>query len=97
MKKDRTSRYRKVSQYSEDGRRYVGTRPLIEFPENSGDDFHTLIEGERLDQVAWRYYKDSRLWWVIAEANGILNPLNLKAGKRLRIPSQGQILRKVAN
>ena len=37
-------------------------------------------DGDRLDNVAFRYYGDETLWWVIAQANGlgkgrtILNP-----------------------
>ena len=44
------------------------------------DKFTFPIDGERLDNVAFRYYGDASLWWVIAEANNlgkgrtILNP-----------------------
>jgi len=44
------------------------------------DKFTFPIDGERLDNVAFRYYGDASLWWVIAQANNlgkgrtILNP-----------------------
>lgn len=54
----------------------------------SNDDvFIFPVDGERLDNVAFRYYKDASLWWVIAKANGlgkgrtVLNP-NI----RIRVP-----------
>ena len=41
---------------------------------------HVVVEGERLDQLAYRYYRDNRLWWVIADANDVgdtlLNPFS---------------------
>ena len=48
-------------------------------------------DGDRLDNLAFRHYKDASLWWIIAKANGlgkgrtILNP-NFK----IRIPGNLQ-------
>jgi len=42
---------------------------------------------ERLDMLAYRYYGDSRSWWIIAAANNIgKGSLMVKAGTQLRIP-----------
>ena len=34
----------------------------------------------RLDLIAWKYYKDVNLWWVIAEIHNISNPFEVKTG-----------------
>lgn len=95
MKTTRTSRYKNTSVYYEDGYKYLGTRTLIALPKSEKDDYHILEEDQRIDQVAWKYYRDSRLWWIIAEVNSILNPLSIPKGKKLRIPSYSNVLRKV--
>ena len=43
-------------------------------------------EGDRLDNLAHKYYSDNNLWWVIAKANGIKGKSALKPGENLRIP-----------
>jgi hypothetical protein len=62
-----------------------GQRVLIStlYPTISLSDSDRFIypkDGERLDGVAFRFYNDASLWWVLAQANGlgkgrtILNP-----------------------
>ena len=52
-----------------------------------------LQEGRRLDHVAFDYYQDARLWWIIAAASGIGWWLQCPPGTRLTIPTDlGQIL-----
>lgn len=53
------------------------------------DDVYIITEtGDRLDTLAYQYYKDQTLWWIIATANNIHNaPLGIKDGTILRIPS----------
>ena len=49
-------------------------------PLSDEDKFVRPLDGERLDNLAFKHYKDQTLWWVIAQANGlgkgrtILNP-----------------------
>ena len=51
-----------------------------QIPISDEDQFIYPKDGDRLDNVAYRYYNDETLWWVIAQANGlgkgrtILNP-----------------------
>jgi hypothetical protein len=47
---------------------------------------HEYIAGERLDEIAFRYYGNSALWRVIAAFNGIIDPNNIPPGQILRIP-----------
>jgi hypothetical protein len=47
----------------------------------------TLIEGERLDILAGKYYGNGNLWWVIAAASGIGWGIQAPPGTNLRIPT----------
>tara|TARA_R110002012_G_scaffold176458_1_gene341350 strand:+ start:1908 stop:2204 length:297 start_codon:yes stop_codon:yes gene_type:complete len=54
------------------------------------DKVHTVIEGERLDTISYKYYGDSKFWWAIADTNDIkdtlINPFQLTSGTKLLIP-----------
>jgi hypothetical protein len=56
--------------------------------ERSIDDIYIRARlGDRLDQLAYEYYNDVSLWWIIAEANGIgKGTLAVPTGKQIRIP-----------
>ena len=43
-------------------------------------------QGDRLDQLAWRYYGDSSGWRWIAYANDLIDPLSVEPGRLLKIP-----------
>ena len=47
----------------------------------------TVIEGETLPSIAWSEYHDAALWRTLAEANGIDDPLRLRSGVTLLVPS----------
>jgi hypothetical protein len=50
--------------------------------------YHEYIEGERLDQLAWKYYQRPSFWWLIPEYNPEIEDFtNIKPGTLLRIPS----------
>lgn len=51
------------------------------------DLFINTVRGERLDNLAFKYYSDASLWWVIAKANNINGKPVLPAGQVIRIPS----------
>jgi nucleoid-associated protein YgaU len=57
-------------------------------PPTPGVFEHVVMDGERLDQLASRFYGDPRKYWLILDANPEeLNPLLLlRPGHRLRIP-----------
>ena len=45
-------------------------------------------EGDRLDMLAFEYYDDEKLWWVLAEANKLgKGNLEVPPGMRVRIPA----------
>lgn len=69
------------------GKRYKKTikYPIIE--KNQNDIYIVGMQGDRLDNIANKYYKDSRLWWIIATANDIgKGSLSVPIGVQIRIP-----------
>ena len=54
----------------------------------SGNDIYVVTElGDRLDTLAYQFYQDQTLWWIIASANNIHNAVfALPEGTQLRIP-----------
>ena len=52
----------------------------------SNDDFYVITQaGDRLDNLAFRFYNNPHLWWFIARVNN-LKTMNVPAGTSLRIP-----------
>jgi nucleoid-associated protein YgaU len=47
---------------------------------------HRVQPGETLDRISARYYGDSTRWRVLASANGLEDPLAIRAGALLDIP-----------
>lgn len=51
------------------------------------DKIHIVVEGENLTQIAFKYYKDSKYWWVLADVNEIHNPFEpLETSRNIIIP-----------
>jgi hypothetical protein len=51
-----------------------------------GGETHQQKQGERLDQIAYDYYRNPAGWRLLAIANDIDHPLRLDAGRMLRVP-----------
>lgn len=57
------------------------------FREQSTDYYIVTKQLDRMDLIAYDYYGDETLWWVIQRANNLpLGSLHIKAGTRVRIP-----------
>lgn len=69
-----------------DGKRVFRTTRYPKIPMKYDDLYIIANETDYLDTLADRYYKDSTLWWVIAQANGIKATLKAPTGMQLRIP-----------
>lgn len=48
---------------------------------------HVVVSGERVDQIAARYYGESEYYWIVCLANEIMFPLDISPGDKLRIPT----------
>lgn len=56
------------------------------------DIYIEAIAMDRLDSLAFMYYDDVTLWWVIAQANGIgKGTMNVEPGQIIRIPNSERI------
>ena len=70
-----------------DGRRVYRSKVFPMIPLRYDDIYVASETGDRLDTLAYQYYDDASLWWIIASANNIHNaPFGLTDGTILRIP-----------
>ena len=58
----------------------------LEVLESNEDLYFISQAGDRLDNLAYRFYGNPQFWWYIARING-LNTMNVPAGISLRIPA----------
>lgn len=78
------------------GTRYYRPTIVPNIPLSDNDLFIYPKFGERLDTLAFKFYKDSNLWWVIAKANELTGgTLVVDSEKQIRIP--GNISRILEN
>ena len=85
------SRYAGCILYRDSDGDSFGFRQRIDTSPRPDDRFHTVIDGDRLDLLAYHYLGDVRLWWVICDYNEIFLPLELEVGLVLRIPSEERV------
>lgn len=65
----------------------VVTRPVFESPENRCPGrFYTVQEGDTLEALARRFYRDPLHWRTLARVNDIRDPRKLRAGKVIWVP-----------
>ncbi|HMS82447.1 MAG TPA: hypothetical protein PKD12_02205 [Nitrospira sp.] len=67
----KSSRYKKLEDVvvvDRDGKRSA-SKALRLIPEVDGEFLHTVEETDRLDHLAYKYYKQPRKWWRICDAN----------------------------
>ena len=85
------NRYDTINILKDNGRRFKSTTklPIIE-PQNS--DIYIIGQvGDRLDNLAHKYYNRPSYWWIIARANNIgKGDLTVPVGKQIRIPQNIQ-------
>lgn len=84
------SRYERVATHDiKDTRDRVIIYKRIRFiPDTPAIQQHTVVQGERLDLIAHRYYRDPELFWRICDSNKAMLPDELVAetGRQILIP-----------
>ena len=72
-----------------EGKRYWKQKFYPNVPLSETDDYVITTIGDRLDSLAYSYYHDSTLWWVISMANNNATKGSLfpEPGTQLRIPT----------
>ena len=72
---------------NKDGKRVFKPTLYPQIPIRDSDVFIYPKFGDRLDNLAHKYYGDVSLWWIIAKANGLDSAhIGLEMDKQIRIP-----------
>ena len=83
-------RYKETStKKDKSGKTVYTTTYYPTIPIEDNDQFILSKDGDRLDSLAFRYFGDTNLWWIISKANGIKGGIGIEAGTLFRIPSNG--------
>lgn len=71
-----------------DGVEFWEIMDLPVYRPRNDDIRHSIIDGDRIDLLSYKYYQDPGLGWVILWANDIeIAPLEIITGMTLLIPS----------
>ena len=66
------SRYQNnLTKKNKEGKVVYQSRIYAKIPLSDNDVYVATETGDRLDSLAYEYYGDSTLWWIIASANNI--------------------------
>lgn len=85
--------------FTRDGKQFLVLRKPLNLSEDNTDTLVTIRDDltKRLDLISQKAYGTPQLWWVIAEFNGIRDPLfDIRAGQILRIPNIDRVLKSIA-
>jgi len=82
-------RYINVDQFKKwDGKNVFKTTYYPDIPVSDDDIYIVSNETDYLDTLAYKYYKDPTLWFIIALANNIgKGRMSIEPGIQLRIPT----------
>ena len=80
------ARYNNTSKKTINKKQYYETTIYNEVPKRNSDVYFIAQEGDRCDNLAYRFYGNISLWWYIAKVNS-LTTNNIPAGTSLRIPA----------
>ena len=76
-----------TKQKLKDGRVVYTSKINTKIPKSDNDTYIVTQTGDRLDTLAYQFYGDSSLWYIIASANNIHDPsFAVEDGTTLRIP-----------
>ena len=83
------ARYENTKKPRKNKKSYYATTIYKKVEEKNSDSYFIAQEGDRCDNLAVRFYGDSKLWWFIARTNN-LTTNNIPAGTSIRIPATTQ-------
>ena len=70
----------------------VATKPASA-PAAPASTSYTIKSGDTLSTIAGEFYKDTRKWKAIADANPGIDPSRLKVGQVIKVPAEGGVAR----
>ena len=87
------SRYWNYKVYKDDTNIYFENPKYIDVPEHEDDQYFMVTQKyvDRIDLIAAKFYNNVILWWVIAKANHLTNPMSIPIDTILRIPAQATL------
>jgi len=86
------SRYENSKVYKHNNAFYIGSRKILKKKEFDDNIIHVVRDGERLELIAYNYWKMPEWWYIICDWNDIFNPfLALEPGTILVLPSFSRI------
>jgi hypothetical protein len=88
------SRYKHTKiKIGSNGKRVFKPTMYPKIPIRDSDIFIYPKFGDRLDNLAQKYYGDVSLWWIIAKANNLdAAHIGLEMDKQIRIPMQTDLI-----
>jgi hypothetical protein len=74
--------------YTLSGKPYYRRKNYPQIPYSDSDVYVITTIGDRLDTIAYSYYNNAELWWVISVANNNITKGSMfpEPGTQLRIP-----------
>ena len=82
-----SNRYNKSKLFQDqNGTQYLNRIEYPKIPIRDSDIFIRGVFGETFINLAYKYYGDKNLWWIIARANNQAESIITKPGKEYRIP-----------
>ena len=77
-----------IRQESGQERKFIELREPVTI-DDIGPNFrlHSISEGEHLEEISYKQYGRSDVYWIIGDVNEIDYPFDLPVGKTLIIPS----------
>lgn len=87
------SRYAKTSACYRRGDAFIlCLRNRVKFNESAAT-YYTVIQGDTIDGIAYRYYGNAQFWWAIMDANPqFVSELDIKPGDVLLIPNLDEVI-----
>lgn len=82
-------RYERIDKQKDtQGRTRVATVIYPNIPFSSADIYVRTVPGDRLDLLAFQFYRNVKYWWIIAHANNLgKGSLAIPEGTQVRIPA----------
>lgn len=88
------SRYEKCTIYELENKYHLSNREPLKMKDFGDNIIHVVKEGDRLDLLAYYYWGNPNLYFIICDWNDIYDPLKhkLEPGSALTLPSYENII-----
>lgn len=91
------SRYKDTNLYTDSAdNTFFGTWQRLEIQDETDYELYQITKRDigRFDLIAFDFYGDTSLFWVILDFNNIVDPIfGIEIGQKIKIPSKDQVLR----